>query len=317
MIGARRLQTLQELASRSRNARDVKAVCIQAAETLSRNPVDVPFSATYLYSEDRTRAERITEPVWPPRAPNSLRAVSLNGDASNAIASAAATGRIREVGPQSGQPWPYSVDSMLVLPLVSAAHSTAAGFLVAGVNRRKRLDREYRTFFELAAGQIAAAIAEARAYEDERKRAEALAELDRAKTHFFSNVSHELRTPLTLILAPLEDALAEAGPHSREQLELIHRNALRLLRLVNTLLDFTRIEAGRARARYRAHRPRPAHFRCGRTLPVRDREERAAVTPSIARRSISLPGWIARCGRRFFSISFPTLSNSPCREKSE
>ena len=77
---------------------------------------------------------------------------------------------------------------------------------------------------------------------------EQLAVLDHAKTAFFSNVSHEFRTPLTLLLGPLEDTLArEEGlsPRDRETLDTAHRNALRLLRLVNTLLDFSRIEAGR------------------------------------------------------------------------
>jgi PAS domain S-box-containing protein len=86
------------------------------------------------------------------------------------------------------------------------------------------------------------------AYELERRRAEALAELDRAKTAFFSNVSHEFRTPLSLILGPLEDLLAQPedrfSAEDRELLEMAHRNGQRLLKLVNTLLDFSRIEAG-------------------------------------------------------------------------
>ena len=115
-----------------------------------------------------------------------------------------------------------------------------------------RFDDQYLSFFELGATQIAAAIANARAYEEERKRAEALAEIDRAKTLFFSNVSHEFRTPLTLMLGPLQDALASADlpAKERDRLRTAHRNSLRLLKLVNSLLDFSRIEAGRARATY-------------------------------------------------------------------
>jgi diguanylate cyclase (GGDEF)-like protein len=81
-----------------------------------------------------------------------------------------------------------------------------------------------------------------------------LAELDVAKTAFFSNISHEFRTPLTLMLGPLEDELAELGPASpwehRERIETAHRQGLRLLRLVNALLDFSRIEAGQMRANF-------------------------------------------------------------------
>ena len=94
----------------------------------------------------------------------------------------------------------------------------------------------------------------ARAYDAERKRAEALAEIDRAKTTFFSNVSHEFRTPLTLMLGPLLDTLAlQNGPLTpsvAEELTVVHRNGLRLLKLVNTLLDFSRIEAGRLQASF-------------------------------------------------------------------
>ncbi len=127
------------------------------------------------------------------------------------------------------------------------------GFVFAGVSPRKRLDPSYASFFELVGGHISTAIANARAYEEEREKAEALAEIDRAKTVFFSNVSHEFRTPLALMLGPVE-AMLERPPTSlesrREELELVHRNGLRLLKLVNTLLDFSRIEAGRYQAAY-------------------------------------------------------------------
>jgi len=83
---------------------------------------------------------------------------------------------------------------------------------------------------------------------------ERLTELDRLKTQFFANVSHEFRTPLTLMLGPLEDAMASIDasrhPDLATNLATSHRNALRLLKLVNTMLDFSRIEAGRVQACY-------------------------------------------------------------------
>ena len=93
-------------------------------------------------------------------------------------------------------------------------------------------------------------ITEKKAYEQEiARQREELAQLDKLKTQFFANISHEFRTPLTLMMGPLEDMLAErAEPDTR--LELAHRNSLRLLKLVNTLLDFSRIEAGRIEASY-------------------------------------------------------------------
>ena len=107
----------------------------------------------------------------------------------------------------------------------------------------------------MVAGHMATAVTNARAYEEERRRSEALAELDRAKTAFFSNVSHEFRTPLTLMLTPLEEVLSkpvgELADETRALLDVAHRNALRLLKLVNSLLNFSRIEVGRVQACYR------------------------------------------------------------------
>ena len=139
----------------------------------------------------------------------------------------------------------------MVLPVAQPGEERPAALLVAGVSPRRALDDDYKGFFGLVAGQIATAITDARAYEEEQRRAAALADLDRAKTAFFSNISHEFRTPLTLALGPIEEMLAGtlSGP-DRERLELAHRNHLRLLKLVNTLMDFARIEAGRALACY-------------------------------------------------------------------
>src|SRR5690606_20690711 len=103
---------------------------------------------------------------------------------------------------------------------------------IAAINPFRPFDFAYGGFINLVAGQIASSLANARAYEEERRRAEALAELDRAKTAFFSNVSHEFRTPLTLMLGPLEDLLDrpdELPGRVRGDLEVMNRNALRLL----------------------------------------------------------------------------------------
>ena len=150
--------------------------------------------------------------------------------------------------------WDEPPTSALVVPLPQQGQKVPLGFLVAGLNRYRALDEGYRSWVDLVAGHIAARIATARAYEQERLRAERLAELDQAKTTFFTNISHEFRTPLTLLLGPTEDALADESvplaPEHRARFELVQRNGERLLRLVNSLLDFSRLEAGRTSARY-------------------------------------------------------------------
>ena len=139
----------------------------------------------------------------------------------------------------------------MILSLAAPGQPEPYGFLVAGVSPMRVLDERYRRMFRLTVDQIDAAIGAARAFEEERTRAEALAALDRAKTGFFSNVSHEFRTPLMLMLGPTDDLLAGVhgplSPAQRAQLELVHRNAVRLHKLVNSLLDIARLEAGRAR----------------------------------------------------------------------
>ena len=139
-------------------------------------------------------------------------------------------------------------DALLAIPITGSGSSEPIGVLAAGVSPYCALDEDYRAFLGLMAGHVATAVADARAYDAERQRAQALTDLDRAKTDFFSNVSHELRTPLTLIAGPAEDSLLDdvdpLPAAQRERVEIIRRNADRLRRLVNDMLDFSRIEGG-------------------------------------------------------------------------
>lgn len=111
-------------------------------------------------------------------------------------------------------------------------------------DRTKAMEREV----------LARSLELAAAIRDLREANARLGELDAAKTAFFSNVSHEFRTPLTLMLGPLEDALEDPerplGEHHARRVMLARDNALRLLKLVNALLDFSRLEAGRLRAHF-------------------------------------------------------------------
>ena len=261
VIGARRLETLRKLGIRAGEGRTVEAACQEAAAVLRENTRDIPCAAIYVANETGDEATLCATMVL---GGEHLLPVSASASDDHAcspwpLASVLQTKHAAECTDLDargvrlpGGPWPEVTRQALVLP-IHAAQDQLAGLLVAGVSPRRPLDAAYRTFFDLVAGHVATAISDARAYEAERQRAEALAELDRAKTAFFSNVSHEFRTPLTLMLGPIEEMLARANGSltvGREELDLVQRNTLRVLKLVNTLLDFSRIEAGRIEAVY-------------------------------------------------------------------
>ena len=260
-IGERRLRTLRELAARTTDqTRSVEHACRTAAQILAGNTRDVPFALLYLLDVDGRRAVLVAATGVEAGSPISPAFVEFTGDDCpwpfRAVAESSepllVSGLPAELGTLPGGAWPEPSQQAVVLPMAQPGQTRLGGFIVAGVSRHRPFDDGYRGFLELLAGQVASAVAGARAYEEEKCRAEALAELDRAKTAFFSNVSHEFRTPLTLMLGPVEDLLAcsrtDLTPAAASQLELVRRNGLRLLRLVNTLLDFSRIEAGRVRA---------------------------------------------------------------------
>jgi PAS domain S-box-containing protein len=260
--GQRQLVTLRELGARSAaEGRTVEQGCAHAAATLRDNPWDVPFALCYLLDPDGRRAQRVAAVGFDQAGPGAAGpgVVDLTSDACPwPLREVASTQRIVTVDnlgacpfPLPLSPWSERPRAALALPLTAPGQAAAYGVLVCGVSPHRVLDSGYRAFFELAAAQIVTAIRNARALEEERQRAEALTQIDRAKTTFFSNVSHEFRTPLTLMLGPTEDALGSPERALRDgELETVYRNQLRLLKLVNTLLDFSRIEAGRVRASY-------------------------------------------------------------------
>lgn len=266
----RRVRLLREVASRTGTAKTVEEVCALMLTALRSAPTDIPLALLYLVDPTGKQARFYGSTELTLDHSIAPAVIELDREAAHdrwLIAQVAQTARpevihdlATQFGVLPGSPWPESPQEALVLPIGTRLNAEGtnpsevgkvSGVLVAVASPRRRLDDNYCDFLTQVAGQIATAIANARSYEEERQRAEQLAELDRAKTVFFSNVSHEFRTPLTLMLGPVEDALQETQDQvQRDRLELIHRNALRLQKLVNTLLDFSRIEAGRIQAVY-------------------------------------------------------------------
>src|SRR4051794_875835 len=260
VLGERRLRILSELGDISAvTAPTIDEACAAALRVLERGRRDVPFASIYLLDDDGRTARlagyygladdpRIVPalldreiaphaPLWPllqtgePRVRSELRRdyaglfVPLDAPMPDA-----------------------DPESVVAVPLV-AGGGQAVGVLFAGVSPFRALDEEYERFIDLVGGGVSTAIADARGLQDQLHRAEELAQLDRAKTEFFTGVSHELRTPLTLIAGPAEDSLTDTGdplsPGQRGRVEVIARNAGRLRRLVDTLLEFSRLEAGK------------------------------------------------------------------------
>lgn len=258
VINRRQLFLLRELAAKTVDAKTIQNVCELSLQALELNDKDIPFALLYLADTEKkvfslsgcTRMEK-----GHAAAPESI---PFDKASPWPLADVLESKEIRLVNhldktfqhlPKGF--WQASPRQAAIVPITRSGQAGEARVLIVGLNPFRTYNEGYEGFIGLIAGQIASGIASAQAYEEERRRAETLAEIDRAKTLFFSNVSHEFRTPLTLMLGPVQDMLElPVAEDYRENLEVVRRNGRRLQKLVNTLLDFSRIEAGRITAHY-------------------------------------------------------------------
>ncbi|MGZ4612368.1 MAG: SpoIIE family protein phosphatase [Kineosporiaceae bacterium] len=261
VVGARQMATVRDVAAHVAALRSEAEVVDAAARQIARDPQSLPFALIYLLP-DETDTALLAASAGVPAGHPAARAVLDLADPDvpwpvgdllqrRGVVVEDLPGRFGDL--PSGA-WPEPPVRALAVPFRQQGEERPRGFLVAALNRYRSLDADYRGFVELLADQIGTALSGARAYQEERERAERLLELDRAKTEFFTNVSHEFRTPLTLLLGPAEDALTDPehllDATQRERVQIMQRNGERLLRLVNTLLDFSRIEGGASDARF-------------------------------------------------------------------
>ncbi len=264
VVNHRRLAMLSHLAASTAQAHTPALACQAVATSLATNPRDVPFALLYLLNASGETATLAGITGLEAGGVASPATVSLKKDAAAwpwPLAQVATTGKpilvadLQErFGELPGGAWPESPAQALVLPVARVGQDASQlpyAVLVTGFSPRRSVDEGYTSFYTLVADHAGRAIANALAYEAEQKRAEALAALDKAKTHFFHNISHEFRTPLTLMLGPLRalqqtDLPAEA----LEELALVERNGQRLLKLVNNLMHYARAEAGRLKANF-------------------------------------------------------------------
>lgn len=262
IINERSIETLRDLASLSYNEHTVESVYGSAAQILLKNQKDFPSALFYKVEEDGKKATAVAWAGDKEKYAGFPLSADLEDPAEGTknLAHAIASNQITLVknnGRRKDIPkgfWDIVPTEFLHVPINHPNKNKPLAILSIGLNPYRPFNDTYRNFIKLVADQISLVINNVLAYEEERKRTAALQEIDKAKTHFFSNISHEFRTPLTLILGPLENLLnaPEQDFSEREtaSLKSAHRNTLRLLRLVNMLLEFSRIEAGRMEARY-------------------------------------------------------------------
>jgi PAS domain S-box-containing protein len=257
----RALKTLQQFDMLAQKKSEIE-VYQQATRALEVNNFDFPFSLIYKITQPGREARLVASSGFETSLPQPETIVDfLNPGTRMGNIAKAITENELIVSENDGSwgdlpkgPWNVMPSKYVHLPIRGVNKKQVLGLLTVGLNPYRAFDDSYRNFLQSITDQISMGVNNIRAYEEERKRAQALEELDKAKTLFFTNISHEFRTPITLMLGPLEDLMinqrSTLSAEAHEKLQVTHRHTIRLLKLVNNLLDFSRIESGRHKGQF-------------------------------------------------------------------
>lgn len=261
VVGERHLTTLKDLGSYI-SGNSEQNIYKKVAKVFDKNQCDIPFSLIYKIKDQGSIAKRIAKSGISAKHPAAPSTINFEEDdnlwdlypvVKNSYYTVVDDLSERFNDLPLGA-WNEPPKQALIMPITQSGRTHPYGILIVGLNPHQLLDKKYISFFKLLADQIGGEVANAKSYEEAQKQAEALAEVDKAKTVFFSNISHEFRSPLTLILGPLEDVILQKDKKISqdfwENIGTSYHNAKRLMKLVNMLLDFSSIEAGKMQASY-------------------------------------------------------------------
>lgn len=299
IISERQMGTLTQLGKSLADCQSKEEVISKTIETLKQNPYDFPFAIFRTLSNRKAKLAMSTDLGEYARTVSAEVDIDSDTEIAQTLNRAVTTRQLqlfenlsRRVGPMPKGAWTVGPEKVIVIPIVRPSSPDPYGLLIVGLNPYRLLDEKYRAFFGLISDQIANSFANVSALVEERKRSEALAELDKAKTTFFSNISHEFRTPLTLLLAPVEDAMGDPklDPENQVRMKVAYRNALRMQKLVNTLLEFSRIEAGRIEGKFK--RVEIGSLTEDLASTFRSAVERAGMKLTITRELITQPVYV-------------------------